>query len=212
MNKHFAEFVEIFAPQVDRATPPSDQLDNLKKRLPNALIDFWTTAGWSGYADGLLWSTNPEEFAPALDAWLGQTSLAKQDEYSVVARSAFGKLFLWGRNSGMSVIINPHMASVTTIENSFSPDRADNHISAFFLSKSKDYFDFDDANDKPLFSRALRKLGPLKGDEMYAFAPACGLGGIPKLDNLIVEKIVPHLVFLAQLSEIEFRHLNVRRK
>jgi hypothetical protein len=212
MNQHFVAFLEIFSPQVDRTTPSPDQLEKMKQDLPLALIDFWATSGWSGYAEGILWSTDPAEFAPVLEAWLDGTPLSKQDHYSVVARSAFGKLFLWGKKSGMSVVINPHMGSITVIENKFSPERSDAHISAFFLSKDKEYFDFEDVKDKPLFARALKKLGPLKSDEMYGFAPACGLGGTPKLESLIKEKIVPHLVFLAQIAEIEFRHLDVSRR
>ncbi|GGY55908.1 hypothetical protein [Pseudoduganella albidiflava] len=36
------------------------------------------------------------------------------------------------------------------------------------------------------------------------------LGGAAKLGNLTKEKIVPHLVLLSQISEIEFTHLNLR--
>lgn len=209
MNQHFAEFLDIFSPQVDRALPTTKELEGLRRKLPAALIEFWTTAGWSGYADGILWSTDPTEFDPALEAWLDGTTISKRDEYTVIARSAFGKLYAWGKNSGVSLIINPHSASIATVKGNFSAEEADTDISAFFLSSGKEDFDFEDFKDKPLFARALKKLGPLKRDEMYAVAPACGLGGVPKLENLIKEKIVPHLVLLAQISEIEFHSIDV---
>jgi hypothetical protein len=58
-----------------------------------------------------------------------------------------------------------------------------------------------DHHDKPLFERALKKLGPLAADEMYGFEPTLALGGKADLKNLHKVKAVEHLVILAQLGE-----------
>src|SRR5687768_12429024 len=144
MNVHFSEFLEYFSPQLDPILPPQTRLKDFKGNIPTALIDFWAKAGWSGYAEGIFWSTDPAEFSPVVEAWLGDSALLKHDLYSVVARSAFGKLFLWGKESGMSLIIDPHFSSITTVESNFKNVSTDAQISGFFLSSAKDDFDCED--------------------------------------------------------------------
>lgn len=82
---------------------------------------------------------------------------------------------------------------------------------AFFASKKQKSSDFYDWKDKPLFKRALRKLGPLQSDEMYGFEPALTIGGTPNLEHLVKVKMVEHLVFLSQLGEVELVDIDVRR-
>ena len=71
--------------------------------------------------------------------------------------------------------------------------------------------DFEDQNEKPLFRRALKKLGALGPDEMYAFEPSLSLGGSAQLSTLVKVKIEEHLNFLAQLKETEVLHLDTTR-
>lgn len=211
MNPYFEDFLETFSPQCEVSDVSQSRLAEFRSSLPSALLEFWDEKGWSGYADGIMWTTDPVEFKPALEAWLEPSGILDKDIYTVIARSAFGKMFVWGKNSGMSIIIDPFDARVTTIEPNFDPSRADNALVAFFASKDKDYFDFEDYKEKKIFSRALKKLGRLKSDEMYGFEPALALGGMPKIENLTKVKMIEHLVLLAQISEIEFVHMDVRR-
>ena len=55
--------------------------------------------------------------------------------------------------------------------------------------------------EKPLFNRALEKLGPLDHDTMYGFVPALALSGSPKLENLQKLDAHVHLDILSQLGE-----------
>jgi hypothetical protein len=213
MNPHFEEFLEEFAPQVDVIQPTQGDLDHYKNIIPAALLDFWSESGWSGYSNGIFWSTNPAELEPVLQYWLAATGVLSNDTYTVIGRSAFGDLYLWGAKTGASVVIHPLTSSVTTKELNaeIAKGNSDAAVSAFFLSKDKDYFDFEDFNDKPLFSRAVKKLGPPEADEMYAFEPALSIGGMPKIENLVKVKMIEHLVLLSQLSPIEITHLDVGR-
>ncbi|USX11288.1 DUF1851 domain-containing protein [Oxalobacteraceae bacterium OTU3CAMAD1] len=187
------------------------ELSKYREELPATLLEFWTEVGWSGYANGLMWSTNPDQFTPILDAWLGSLNFFKQDSYNVVARGAFGKLYLWGKSTGSSIIIDPLISMITTVEPRLDPSKSDTAITSFFLSKEKKNFDFEDHKEKPLFARALKKLGPLKVDEMYGFEPALSIGGVPKLENLVKVKMIEHLVLLSQLGQIEVTHLDISR-
>jgi hypothetical protein len=78
-----------------------------------------------------------------------------------------------------------------------SPDRFDEEIEGFFVSMDREANDFDD-----LFEEALKKLGPLKPDEMYGFVPAIALGGPGTLNTLQKVKTIEHLTFLSQLSPL----------
>jgi hypothetical protein len=210
MNPHFEEFLEEFSPQVDIIKPTQTDLNRYKNLIPTALLDFWNDAGWSGYSSGIFWSSNPAEFEPVLQYWLATTGILSNDTYTVIGRSAFGDLYLWGAKTGASVVMHPLTSSVTTKEQNaeISKGNSDAAVSAFFLSKDKNYFDFEDFKEKPLFSRAVKKLGLLKADEMFAFEPALSIGGMPKIESLVKVKTIEHLVLLSQLSPIEITHLD----
>ncbi|WP_439853678.1 T6SS immunity protein Tdi1 domain-containing protein [Pseudomonas yamanorum] len=53
---------------------------------------------------------------------------------------------------------------------------------------------------KPLFQRALAKLGPLGADEMYAFEPALCIRGKADLKHMKKVDIHVHLMILDQLQ------------
>lgn len=74
----------------------------------------------------------------------------------------------------------------------------DRLVQSFVLSKSKERNDFEN-----MFKRAKKKLGVLKPDEMYGFAPALILGGPDTFDHLQKVKAVEHLMLLSQLTELE---------
>jgi hypothetical protein len=211
MNENFTYFFEELGPPNLVQQPSKTDLEKYRGKVPDSLIDFWTEAGWSGYAGGLFWSTDPDEFSPAIDAWLDGNSSVKKDVFTVIGRSAFGDLFLWGKNTGVSVTINPLVSTIITAE----PDRnvvegaPDLALISFFATLDRDYLDFEDIKEKHLFDRALKKLGPLKNDEMYAFEPALALGGAPKIENLSKLKIIEHLVLLSQIAEIKYLHMDI---
>jgi len=95
MNPYFEEFLEEFSPQLNSVKPSPNELKMYQSELPEAILNFWAEVGWSGYANGIMWSNDPQEFKPILSAWLGSLKLFKEDTYNVIARSAFGKIFLW---------------------------------------------------------------------------------------------------------------------
>jgi hypothetical protein len=126
------------------------------------------------------------------------TDLFEQDNYHVIARSAFGKLYVWGERKGSCLTINSYVARYTPRTSKFTGEKLDFGIKVFFSSKKPNESDLDD-----LFKPALEKLGPLKSDEMYGFVPALALGGPMELKNLQKVKIIEHLTFLSQLSPLQ---------
>lgn len=200
MDEYFEAFLQEFGPAIDRRDVPALSLERYRGKLPEQLLLYWEEHGWSGYASGLFWTVDPQEYEPVLTAWIGDTSLMEEDAYHVVARSAFGDMYLFGEHHGGRVhIVAPDARLMPPRKG--KPDR-NLSVRTFFASLSRRACDFGDVQGTDLFEPALKKLGRLQHDEMYGFVPALALGGPATLDHLHKVKAVEHLVLLAQLSEL----------
>ncbi len=202
MDENFKLFLydEGFAPAIECRTVSEETLKKYKGKLPEKLLEYWQEFGFCGYGEGLFWIVNPEDYEDVVDAWLEDTGLDRIDKYHVIARSAFGELFLCGEKSGQSLDILPAYGVLfSTSTGKTGP--FDLEIQVFFSMQDKEDIDLADIKDKPLFKKALKKLGRLASDEMYGFEPALALGGTAKLENLAKVKAVEHLIILAQLGE-----------
>lgn len=200
MDEYFSGFLEDFFPVIDKRDVPASSIARYRGKLPDQLLTYWQEQGWCGYAGGLFWTVNPQEYEPALEAWIGNTAFMEKDAYHLIARSAFGDLYFFGEKTGCNLQIVASDSQAI-----YQPKVASDlnqGIRAFFGSRNPKGCDFSDMNGKRLFAPALEKLGRLKHDEMYGFVPALALGGPATLDHLQVVKAVEHLVLLAQLSEL----------
>ena len=63
--------------------------------------------------------------------------------------------------------------------------------------------DLEDVDEKPLFERAFKKLGPLTHNTMYGFSPVLSVTGEPRLESLKIVDAQVHLELLAQLTPRE---------
>lgn len=210
-DSDFALFIETFG-EATYKTPVSEaDLAQWAEKLPPALLKYWREEGWAGFANGLLWMVNPDDYEDIKDAWLEQTPFASIDKFHVIARSAFGDLFLCGERTGRSVTIVCLNNEILALKNKLKPkplQDQDFSIQSFFGSREPEDFDYKDVNGKLLFDRAVKKYGPLEPDEMYGFEPALVMGGSPELDNLRRLKLDPHLHILRQLDNptLPFSH------
>lgn len=195
---------EGFGPPINRRDVPPETVEKFRGKLPDKLLEYWQMYGWCGYAKGLLWTVDPDEWDGAIDDWFGNTPYVEKDTYYVIARSAFGKLILWGTNTGQSLRVNaPYGWVYPSFDPDFKNDGPDLSLQLFFSSSSRDVYDETDAEEKPLFERALAKLGPLDHDTMYGFVPALALGGKPELDSLQKLNAHVHLNILSQITELQ---------
>jgi hypothetical protein len=176
--------------------PPST-IARYRGKLPDQLLAYWEEYGWCGYGDGLFWTVSPQEYEPVLDAWIGETPFMEQDAYHVIARSAFGLLYLWGEKTGGTLRVFAPASCCFASAADNDVDR-DFEMRVFFGSLWRDKNDVEG-----LFAPALKQLGRLAHDEMYGFVPALALGGALTLANLQKVKAVEHLVILAQLAPLQ---------
>ncbi|VBT10595.1 GAD-like domain-containing protein [Burkholderia pseudomallei] len=154
-----------FGPAVARRDVPSEKIEKFRGKLPNKLLEYWQEYGWCGYAKGLLWTVDPDEWEDELDAWIGETEFMERDAYYVIARTAFGGLVLWCEKTGQSLKVKTPYGMIfpSFDEEEFREDGPDLTIQLFFSTCSKEMFDLLDIEKAPLFERALEKLGPWSG-------------------------------------------------
>ncbi|MFJ1338958.1 GAD-like domain-containing protein [Pseudomonas caricapapayae] len=198
MDEYFAIFLEEFKTIVERQEVPDSSIFRYQGKLPDQLISYWKEHGWCGYADGIFWIVNPQEYESLLAQWLDATGVEEQDKYYVIARSAFGDLYVWGERSGYCLTISSVMSRYALRASKFTGEKSDFGVKAFFSFVRPEHNDLDG-----LFKSALKKLGQLKSDEMYGFVPALALGGAMELKNLQKVKTIEHLEFLSQLSPLQ---------
>ena len=201
-DEDFAYFIRKFGEATHRVEVPQAAIDKWRGKLPDRLLTYWKEEGWCGYADGLFWIVDPDDYEDLVDEWLEGSKLEQVDMFHVIARTAFGKLYLCGESTGRSLTINCATHAMFALTRDFKKqDQRDRDISiGAFLGLSKDGCDLYDDSDHPLFARALETLGPLGSDELYGFEPAIVLGGEMLLENLRKVKLDQHLTILRQFA------------
>lgn len=198
MDEDFEYFLEKMGPPIGRRDVPDTTIERYRGRLPDQLLAYWTEYGWCGYADGLFWTVNPQDYEPVVQAWISDTQFVEMDSFHVIGRGAFGKLHLWGEVTGYSLSISAPGAYCLPRKSRFVGEKLNFGVRVFFSSLGRSEHDFDG-----LFAPAIKKLGQLQYDEMYGFVPALALGGPATVNQLQKVKAVEHLVFLAQLAPLD---------
>jgi hypothetical protein len=204
-DEDFDGFLEDFGEPNNQEPIPDSVIEAYRHKLPEQLFVYWRALGACGFGDGLLWMTNPDEYQDLLDSWLEGTPFESRTDLSVIARTAFGSLFVWGSRKGEVFAIHPSAALVSHFprddSNSLSSEEEDKKMRYFWGFKSLQGVDDADASDKPLFARALKKLGPLKSDEMYGYKQRLSLGGKESLANLEIVKLHVYHDIAQQMEE-----------
>lgn len=201
-DEDFELFIENFGEATSRVEVPQASFEKFEKTLPAQLLKYWSEEGWASYLDGLFSIVNPDEYQDVLDMWLEDTIFEQVDSYHVIARTGFGKLYVWGEKTGPSLTVSCPTHSLIALEKDFKGPlkNPDFRVQTFFGAKTPSECDFKDAAKQPLFKRAAGKLGPLERDELYGFEPALIAGGQMNLDHLKKVKLDVHLTLLRQLA------------
>lgn len=200
-DEFFQSMIDNLGEATSRREVPAASIDKYQSKLPPALLGYWREEGWCSFADGLFWIVDPDAYKTTLDMWLQGSGLAEVDNYHVIARDAFGSLYAWGERYQRKITVSSLAGGIVALKNQLQkanpqPDRS---LGIFLGSTRRDSLDFDDNHGKPLFQRALAKLGPVAEDEMYAFEPALCIGGKADLEHMVKVKMVEHLRTLDQL-------------
>jgi hypothetical protein len=198
----FKIFVSAMGEAISHKAVPENSMQKYKGKLPDALLRYWAAEGWCGYADGLFWTVNPDDYAHILTMWLEGTKFEKVDRYYVIGRSAFGDLYAWGEKYGRKLTVSCSANYVFALESEVGSrcKDADLEIQSFFSMCDREGFDMEDNQGDFLYDRALKKLGSLDESEMYGFEPALVAGGAVSLDSLVKVNLDVHLTIIWQMG------------
>ncbi len=159
------------------------QIKSFEGKLPDILLNEWKTTGWCCYGNGLLWTVNPNDYAEILEDWLDP-----QTEGYAFLRTAFGSIFFRNKtdNYFLDVLEKDVSRVFHRVDYVFDGTLCDNdYLNSVVL--------------RPLFKKALAKLGRLEKDECYGVFPPLSLGGEIVVDSLEKVKIREYLAILTQL-------------
>ncbi|CAI3807396.1 hypothetical protein GLGCALEP_04638 [Pseudomonas sp. MM221] len=194
MDAIYSLFLETFGETIGHQPVPSSAFDHYQDKLPGKLLDYWKSHGWCGYGGGLFWLVNPSEYESVVDSWLGGTT---HDTYHLIARSAFGELYLWGENTGSMLTIAAYRSRYFLSAPSSSSEERDNKIQNLLMWAMTENIGLG------LFDEARKTLGDLDANEMYGFVPFLVLGGSATLDCLQRLDAEVHLVLLSQMADLK---------
>jgi len=192
VDNNFAYFLKKFGDPFASKLIPETVCRSYRDKLPRQIFTYWTVVGASGFADGLVWMTNPEEYQPILDRWIAGTEFETRTGLSVIARSAFGELFVWEQRKGNVLTIDPLSGAIFHYlrnENRLDDDGEDEKMQFFWAFMKKEDLDYSDEDDRPLFDQAKRTLGIIDRHHMYGFSHMLPLGGTASIENLDVVDI-----------------------
>ncbi|WP_082547803.1 GAD-like domain-containing protein [Massilia sp. Root335] len=210
-DEDFEVFIDEFGEATHRTDVPAEAIQKWKGKLPDQLLTYWREEGWSGYANGLFWIVNPDDYEDIVDEWLEDTSLEQIDAFHVIGRTAFGDLYVCGERSGVNMTISCPINAIFSLPKDLKPKSKEDQDWSVrsFIGLSISECDLKDESGRQLFQRALKKLGPLEPDEVYGFEPAIAVGGKMRLENLGKLKLDVHLTILRQLASPTLPFSNV---
>ena len=210
-DKGFNYFLEKFSLPDWQIAVDQNTINHYRGKLPDKLLFYWEKMGFCRFKQGLFWIVNPTDYADELAIWLGEDIL-KQDNYYVIARSAFGKLYVWGEKTGHSYTITPTLGWIyqeVGEAKDIAEGLANEKMELFFAFKKTKNVDMVDNNSKPLFDRCVKKFGALEHDEMFGFVPALAISDNASIKNIDKMNIFVHLNILADLIEIQ--HIDFKK-
>ncbi len=205
VDEGFEYFLEKFVEPHDCINIDEDVIKKYESKLPVKLFEYWREIGWCGFGDGLIWMVNPKDYEDILAQRLMSTPFEDRNDLSVIARNAFGELYVWAKGKGEVLAIRPS----TNVINYFSPTDRENlseekenkKMRSFWAFQQKKNLDFKDSSRNPLFDRCLEKFGQLKSNEMYGFKQHLSIGGDRELENMEILKLDVYHSIAAQLDK-----------
>lgn len=201
-DESFQCFIDEFGEATHHNPVPVEEIKKWHGKLPDQLLHYWETEGWSSYQDGLFRLVNPDDYEDILDLWLEDTEIGGEGSFHVFAMTAFGKLYACEEQKAHVLkIYCPTGEIFFTQNNSSVKKEIDDNILDFFPCLSLDNCDMIDDNERPLFKRAINKLGVLEGNEIFGFEPALFLGGVGLISNLKKLSAPIHLDILGRFAE-----------
>jgi hypothetical protein len=206
LDENITEFLREFGQPTSQRFPTTSEVEQYRGVLPERLLEYWQEIGFSGYMDGLFWIVNPADYDDVLERFLEPTDFPEHDTYHVIARDAWGDLYLWGERTGDSLAITPRFNWMRTKQGDakdIAKGEANKCIELFFAFQEAIDKETQDEDDKPMFEPAVKAHGVLAENELFAFNPFLFMGGNGALEDISKENIFVHLNLIADMGDME---------
>jgi hypothetical protein len=179
----FQQFEEKFGTGNRYAEVSEDLVERLKTHsFPDFYMRYIQENGFKEFFDGFWWFTDPFNLAEDLSPFTGHVTA-----YPII-RNALGCFLVF--LNGSYYHLNVHTRSFGVLGD---------QLGLIFNFTFTDDYALRDMFFFQLFDPALKRLGKVEHDEIYAFVPALALGGEIRSENIHIVKLREHLHLLAQL-------------
>ena len=182
------KFKKSFGEPDERLEIDAALLQKYQDILPDEMLLYWKTYGLTSFHQGLFWFTNPDAYEEIVRSYLAETKLSNVTHLYVVARSAFGKLYVWEKGKGdicwIKLLDNSISLNAVKDRQTLSAEEEEYEMNRFIGTSRPKNLDREDSSGKPLFERALKKFGRVEAHEMYGYKLNPALGGKESIRNL----------------------------
>lgn len=202
MSKLYEGIIDKYGKPTSKVSFTTQEHRALQKYFPDQVADFCFDFGRSMLRGGLIQSCHPDDMRGVLALIFGADKDFSHNNCHAFAYSAFGVIFFWMEEYGYGnlSIYEGRLTQKNFVKGQPAGPMATNAVSVpFWLSDEA--LDFEDGAGKPLFKRAVKKLGSVEVGECYGFVPALALGGIAEIACLKRLKAPEHFAIIAQTME-----------
>lgn len=204
----FLVFFQSHFSKIEKGKQPTTEfISQYNQTYPEYLFYLWEKLGFASFENGGFWLVNPVDYEDIIELCLKDTDFPKYDEFYTIGRSAFGNLYLIGKNTRSKIVINiSDLRIYPTIRedtNNTELPLLRSLLSTITIEGSRKAIDIYDQNEKLLFDRCLTNLGELKDNEIYAYEPPAVLGGKQLIENMKKVDLFQYIPFVAQLDKFQ---------
>ncbi len=151
-------------------------------KVPDAILEIWSTLGFGHFMNGYLKMINPKEYQQLMN-----DTYFRSDESIPIMATGLGDIITWEKGKYLS-LVKYRKGTFEILESGCS----------YFWEDLLDESYVMDCMDNQQYLQACVKYGSLEYDECFGYTPLLGLGGNEIVENLKIAKIKEHIALIAQ--------------
>ena len=192
-DEDFDYFLKKFGEPQDCQKADEKVIEAYRHKLPKQIFIYWRELGWCSYGEGRIWIVNPAEYEEVLKERMKGTKYENRNDLSIIARSAFGVLYVWSSAKGKLMDIDPNQNTINVYSdvdiNKLSNEKENEEMRFFWGGKQLKYMELMDKNWNPMFEKVFTKLGKLQSNEMYGWKHHIAISGERSVENMTKQNI-----------------------
>lgn len=204
MINEFYDYIFNEYGQPEHSEPlENEEISKIPSSIPKHLIDLFLAHGRFTLRKGRLQTCLPSDFKDVLDRiFFSDTHL--RGKCQAFAYSAFGIVYFFHEKYGCGYVeLLTGRVFCNGYTSPLSPSSSIDDTAFLPFDLSNNTFDTLDSEGKNLFSRTLKKHGPLSVGECYGFIPTLALGVPPAIDITQRIRALEHFSIIIQTTRFK---------